>query len=266
MSRKKLIPNTVAEQQAILDKEINTSGVGEAPAVQALLSDDFVHMNDMDAAAVAIAVAKIVRGVLKEELDGTMGAMKAKLAEMEKTAKAWEEDRLKFAQDMYNLAEKNKVTDREKVPGIEVKGAELLQKAREEAQAAAIIRRDQINDRVRRAPTVKIMHPGHEKTVRIGGAKQTVVEPHQIRFEHLTYTLPPNKLVDIPDFIANAYMEEQEKAQERNKLKEVLRDGRNHFGKVIQVEPAVNPEYSQRVSESIDSKGGIALPQGGLNG
>lgn len=263
MARKKQVMNSPAEQQAILDKPVNPTGVGEDQAIKDLLSDKFVGMNDMDAAQIAIAVAKIVRGVLKEELDGTMGAMQNKIAEMEKTAQLANDNIMKYAQDMYNLAEKNRVTDREKVPGLEVKGAELMAKAREEARAAAIIRKAEIDDMVKRAPTIKLMHSGHEKTVRVGGVKQTIVEPHIIRFEHLTYKLPPNEMVDIPDFIAKAYMEEQEKAKERNKLREVLKDGKNHYGKAIQADPVVDPNYSQRISESVDSKGGIIMPQGG---
>jgi hypothetical protein len=263
VARKKQVMNSPAEQQAILDKPVNPTGVGEDQAIKDLLSDKFVGMNDMDAAQIAIAVAKIVRGVLKEELDGTMGAMQNKIAEMEKTAQLANDNIMKYAQDMYNLAEKNRVTDREKVPGLEVKGAELMAKAREEARAAAIIRKAEIDDMVKRAPTIKLMHSGHEKTVRVGGVKQTIVEPHIIRFEHLTYKLPPNEMVDIPDFIAKAYMEEQEKAKERNKLREVLKDGKNHYGKAIQADPVVDPNYSQRISESVDSKGGIIMPQGG---
>jgi hypothetical protein len=263
VARKKQVMNSPAEQQAILDKPVNPTGVGEDQAIKDLLSDKFVGMNDMDAAQIAIAVAKIVRGVLKEELDGTMGAMQNKIAEMEKTAQLANDNIMKYAQDMYNLAEKNRVTDREKVPGLAVKGAELMAKAREEARAAAIIRKAEIDDMVKRAPTIKLMHSGHEKTVRVGGVKQTIVEPHIIRFEHLTYKLPPNEMVDIPDFIAKAYMEEQEKAKERNKLREVLKDGKNHYGKAIQADPVVDPNYSQRISESVDSKGGIIMPQGG---
>lgn len=265
MARKKLIPNTPAEQQAILDKEINPTGVGEDSAIKDLLSEKFVGMNDMDAAQIAIAVAKIVRGVLKEELDGTMGAMQNKIAEMEKTAKRANEDVMKFAQDMYNLAEKNRVTDKEKIPTLEVKGAELMAKAREEAQAAAVIRRNQIDTMILNAPKVKLIHPGHEKTIRIGDTKQTIIVPHEIHYEHRVFKLPPNEMVDIPDFIAEAYMKEQEMAKQRNKLSDVLKDGKSHYGKAIQADPVVSPDYSRQISESMNNSG-IVLPQGGTNG
>lgn len=263
MARKIEKMNTTAEQQAVLDTPINPTGVGEAPAIKALLSDEFSKMNDLDAAAVAIAVAKIVRGVLKEELDGTMGAMTAKIAEMEKTAKAWEADRLKFAQEMHDLAEKNRVTDREKVPNLEIKGAQLMEKARAEAQAEQMIRRAKIDDMVRTAPKVTMVHSGHPMVVRIGETKQTIVKPHEIHYEHLVFKLPPNEPVEIPRFIYEAYLKEQEMAKERNKLNDVLKDGKSHYGKAIQADPVVDPTYSQRIAETMN---GIAIPQGGTNG
>jgi len=249
---------TKAEQMETLAKEINPSGVGEDPAIQALVSSEFVNMKDDEALEVAIMVAKIVRGQLQEELNGTLGQLKQVMADMQETARKAEEDRLKFANDIFNKAEKLRDMDNEKIA---FRSMDLIDKARQEAQAAAILKRERIDDMVKRAPTVKMMHPGLPKTVRINGVKQTVVDPFKIQYEHLKYVFPPNQPIDIPDFVYKAFMKEQEMGEKRDKLEKVLAGAKNHYGKAIQAEPAVDPSYAGKVSRGLGNN--IVVPEGG---
>ena len=252
---------SVAEQQEVLDKPVNQSGAGEDPAVQALLSEDFTTMNDKDALAVAIAVAKVVRGQLQEELDGTMGKLTETLMKMEETAKRWEKDRMKFAEEMYDLAEKTKSnTNNEMV--VAAKGAELMKRANEEAAATAAARKMAINKKAAEAPKIRMVHPGVPMQVRIGDSIVTKVKPFEINFEHLRYVLPPNTPVEIPNFVYDHYMQELERAKDRDKLKTVLAGATKDYGKAIQVEPAVDPNYATRISETLNNAG-IVLPGGG---
>lgn len=246
--------NTPAEQREILDKPVNRSGAGEDPAIKALLGEDFVNMNDTDALAVAIAVAKIVRGQLKEELDGTMGQLKQLMADMQNTAQKAEEDRLKFARDIFNQAEKMRVSPNEKT-ALDVRGSELMRKVNEEARALAITRRFEIDKRVADAPKVKMMHPGVPMTIRRGDMRETIVKPFEIHYEHLKFILPPNELMDIPDFIFEAFVKEQEMAKSRNKLETVLKGATKHYGKAIEADPVVDPEYAQRISAQVNTSG-----------
>jgi len=249
---------TKAEQIETLSKEINQSGAGEDPAIQALVSDEFVKMNDTDALAVATAVAKIVRGQLQEEIDGTLGSLKATIAKMEETAERYEKDRQKFAEDIFNQAEKMRMTSNE---NIEKESVNLMAQVQQEAQAASMLKRQAIDDLVKSSPTVKMMHPGIPVRVRKGNIKTTVMKPFEIRYEHLVYRLPPNKPVDIPDFIYKAFMEKQESMEKKNKLREVLRGGSHGYSEAIKVEPAVDPNYAQKVNAEMGDK--IVVPTGG---
>jgi len=252
-----------AEQMETLEKVVNPSGVGEDPAIKALVSDEFIKMDDEEALSVAIAVAKIVRGQLQEELNGTMTQLKQVMMEMQETARKSEEDRLKFAQEIFDKAEKLRKVDNDQIA---VQSMDLWDKARKEAKAAAMIRRAEIDDMVQRAPKIKMMHPGVPQTVRIGGNKQTIMKPFEIRYEHLAFIFPPNEPIEIPDFIYKAFMKEQEMAKERDGLKEALVGARNHFGKAIQAEPAVDPNYARRISEGLGPQQNIIVPKEVENG
>lgn len=252
---------TVAEQQEVLNAEVNPTGEGEAPAIQALLSDEFTKMNDMDALAVAKMVAKIVRGELKEELDGTMAKFTEKFVEMERTAKRWEEDRMKFAEDMYNLAEKTRTTTPDKLKA-SAEGAQLLQKARVEAAAEAAARRLELERKIANSPRISMVHPGVPQTIRDGGGKKTIMKPFEILFGHLRYTFEPNVPKEIPMIVYEHYMKKVEEDKRLGKLENALRDAKNDYGKAIQAEPAVDPNYAARINETTGDKG-ILLPTGG---
>lgn len=250
---------TKAEQIETLNKEINMSGAGEDPAIKALVSDDFINMNDTDALAVALAVAKVVRGQLQEEIDGTLGSLKATIAKMEETAKKYEEDRIKFAEEIFNQAEIHRRTDNDR---ISVESADLMAQVQQEARAAAILKREAIDEKVKISPTVKMIHPGVPVRVRKGGNKVTIMKPFEIRYEHLVFVLPPNQPTEIPKFIYDAFMEKQEQMQKKDKLKEALRDGRNDYSQAIAAEPAVDPTYAQRIgTDKIAQR--IITPNGG---
>jgi hypothetical protein len=258
---KKTEMKTKAEQIETMSKEINPSGAGEDPAIKALVSNDFVNMKDTDALAVATAVAKIVRGQLQEEIDGTMGALKATIAKMEETAQKYENDRLKFAEDLFNDAEKMRKTSNE---NIERDSVNLMEQVQQEARVAAMLKREKIDELVKTSPTVKMMHPGIPIRVRKGGVKTTIMKPFEIRYEHLVFVLPPNKPVDIPDFIYKAFMEKQEAMDQKNKLREVLRGGKRGYNEAITAEPAVDPNYAQKISAQMASQQ-IPIPTGGGN-
>ena len=262
MARKsKSALKSVAEQQETLDREINPSGEGEAPAVQALLSEEFTKMNDLDALAVAKMVAKIVRGELKEELDGTMAKFTEKFVEMERTAKRWEEDRMKYAEDMYNLAEKTRTTTPDKLKA-SAEGAQLLQKARTEAAAEAAAKRLELDRKIANSPKITMVHPGVPQTIRDGSGKKTIMKPFEIHYAHLRYVFEPNVPQEIPMIVYEYYMKKTEEETRLNKLGDTLRDAKNHYGKAIQAEPAVDPNYAARINETTGSKG-ILLPTGG---
>ena len=255
---------TLAEQQETLNKEINPSGEGEAPAIQALLGEDFTRMNDLDALAIAKMVAKIVRGELKEELDGTMGKFTEKFVEMERTAKRWEEDRMKFAEEMYNLAEKTRTTTPDKLKA-SADGAQLLQKARAEASAEAAARRLELERVISNSPKINMVHPGVPLTIRDGDNKKTIMKPFEILYGHLRYVFQPNVPKEIPLVVYEHYARKMEEEKQLNKLKDALLGGKNDYGKAMRAEPAVDPNYAARLNETMGDRG-ISLPTGGEYG
>jgi len=263
MARKKKDEmNTPAEQAEILDKPVRLDGVGEDPAIQAMASEAFTKMNDEEAMGVALAVAKIFRGQIQAEIDGSLAQMKQLVNQMEQTAKQYEEDRVKFAEDIFNRAEQMRKNGNGAVSS--VKGAELMQQAMAEARAIGAQRRFELEQKVINAPKIKFVHPGEQRTVMRGGNKVTEVRPFVIAHEHLTFVCPPNKPVEIPDFVYEAYLKERELAEQRDKLQAVLKVGTADYGKAIEVAPEVDPNYAAHISQNIN-RSGIAIPQGGTN-
>lgn len=166
---------------------------------------------------------------------------------------------MKFAEEMYNLAEKTRASTTDKL-GTTVRGVELMEKANEEARVEAATRRLELDQRVARASKVRFAHPGVPITIREGDTKRTVMRPLEINYGHLRYVIPTNRAIEIPDFIYEHYLKEQELAAQRNRLNNVLQDGRNHINKAIAIEPAIDPTYAQRVSAGVAAKG-VELPQ-----
>lgn len=254
MVRKKVNEiKTPAEQQEILDKPINPTGAGEDPAIQDLMSDKFISMNDEDAMSIAIAIAKIVRGQLKEELDGSMAKMKETIIKMENTAKRYEEDRLKFAEDIARQAEKLKKTGTEKVV-TEVESAKLMEHAYAEARAIKAQRDFEIQQKALNAPKIKFAHPGDTRTVKRGDEKITIKIPHTISYGPLKYVCQPDEIVELPDFVYEEYLRFQELHKKRNQLNQVLKENK-HFGKAIEVAPEVDPEYGAHIMDSVNRQG-----------
>ena len=49
------------KEQEVLESSVRTDGVGEDPAIKALLSDDFISAPDSEALQVALALQEIIR-------------------------------------------------------------------------------------------------------------------------------------------------------------------------------------------------------------
>jgi hypothetical protein len=64
MSRKRRYEpkRDLAREQAVLSTPVRSDGVGEAPAVQAVLSDSFLEMSNLDALNVALALQELIKG------------------------------------------------------------------------------------------------------------------------------------------------------------------------------------------------------------
>jgi len=185
-----------------------------------------------------------------------MGGLKQVMAEMQETTRRYEEDRLKFQQDLYNKAESMRFADNDTINRRKI---ELMEKSQAEAKVATMLKRDRINEMAKTAPTIKMVHPGLPVTVRVNGNKQTVMKPFEIHYEHLVYILPPNQPTDIPDFIYKAFMSQSEVIRKRDDgLKEALSGGRKHFGEAIKADPVVDPSYAQRLGGTVNSQEFIA--------
>ena len=253
MGKPKSQRKSVGEQADTLEKPIRMDGVGEDPAIQALVSDDFVKMSNQDALAVATAVAKLVYGNIEKDLV----KLTDRMVKMDDDQRRWMEDRDRWIKEMDARMERTlKSSDGEKAAA---KGSDLMKQAMEEVKAEAVQRRLAIDARVANARKITVSSQGVPVRVRIGDSFDVKYDPEVIRYEHLTYVLRRGEYVEVPDFIYEDWMKRQAQVRDRDdKLKNALKKMGN-FDDVIRAAPEVDPEYGSRVQAQIESKG-IDLP------
>lgn len=251
---KKSTFHTEAEQNEILDKPVNPTGAGEDPALQAMLSDKFVKAGDLEAAAIAAAVAKLIRG----DIMGDMGKMLERLDNMEKAQQKYEADRQAWVQEQFKQAERTK-----KEHGTDIDKAEagkFLQKVMQDVRAESAAHKLELDRKARDAKKVSVVSEGKPTRIRMGENLVTKYEPEIIRYEHLSFILQPGVPTDVPAFIYEAWTKEREILRRKDSALKARLMNNESFDRIIEVAPEVNPQYSRNVQAQVDSKN---LPQGG---
>lgn len=253
MDRQKSQRKSVAEQAETLNKPIRMDGVGEDPAIQALVSEDFLKMSNQDALAVATAVAKLVYGSIEKDLT----KLTERMAKMDEDQRRWMEDRDRWLAEMDKRMESTlRSSSGQKAAA---KGADLMKQAMEEVKAEAINRRLMIDAKVANAKKVLVSSQGIPVKVRVGDSVETRYDPEVIRYEHLTYVLKRGVPVEVPDFIYEDWVKRQAQVKEKDdKLQEALKK-MGDFRDVVRAAPEVDPEYASTVQQQISNKG-IELP------
>lgn len=199
---------------------------GQSPAVRALLSEQFVHAPDAQALDVALALQQLVRGqsaILSnlDEQNRQLNQLRARMAAYDEAAQKWEQDRAKFLQETRDQADKVRLTG-DRLASAQAKAGIEFQAAVTAARADAAVDRLQFDAAIRAMPKVIVRHSGIPTQIVEGGMVVTRLMPLTLRLRHLTFTLPPNEDVEVPQVVADRLAELTRSRQETAERKQAL--------------------------------------------
>lgn len=217
----------VNHRQEVMNSQVRLDGVGEDPAVKAMLSPEFAVMPDLDASRIALALAQILNGqdqILKNEeaMGEAIAKLQARMDAQDRDNTKWEEDRAKFLADVENnarslLPAEGPLRD-QVVAKASQKTAELMKKAlRDEA-----LNRKKFIEQLEHEPTETIISPGHVRGVMTPGGPRMQVFPQEIRIKNFKWVLPPNTPVVVPRTVANRLREIQRTDEEADARKTLM--------------------------------------------
>lgn len=239
MPRKKQVNNRdITREQEVLNAPVHPQGKGEDPAVQALLSPDFATMSNTEALDIALVLQQIVRGqaAILNNLQ-TQGQELQKLRERmdkyDKAAIAWETDRKKFLEEVYQKADSVRITNPTKREEMRAKAAQRIQQEIEKAKAEKVYQDLQFVKMLESQPTEVIVSKGRVVTKREDGVIKQVVIPEVIRIRNKVWVLPPNQPVEVPKMVADEWRIRQTIQEEQEKRKKLLMVNDYYDGKPI---------------------------------
>lgn len=228
MSKRKS-SNQEAERLA---SQVRMDGKGEDPVVKALLSDKFVEGTNQEALDISLALQQLIRGNAsllenQEKMSQEISRLKSKMNKMDKAAEAWEADKVKFAQEVFERAERLKVSGHEKDKLVAGAANEFQQEVIK-ARAELVTDNMQFAERIRTMPRVKVISAGVWENVKENGQFVQKLVPEVIRIKNRQWVLPIGQEVEVPqavaDRIANIRSSNQEDEERKTLLSGNLED------------------------------------------
>ena len=240
MTPRKTKQRTEAEQQEVLSKEIHPHGSNEHPAISDMAKKEFLSAKDTDAAVIAKAVLELVKGELSQEEEERFRKYQAYADKRDAEARKFEEDRMKWWEAQVTKLESHKKTgfDKDKIIA---KAADMDRRAREEVRAEAADAWITFEQKCAAAPKISIMSSGLPVRTKEGVKYFPEVIKMIVGTKAKDFVLPINKVVELPDFIAQEYINRKEQKRVMDKLPEQL-SKMEDFSKVTAIAPEVSPD------------------------
>lgn len=248
MSKKKSRPEEVlAREQEILSRPVRTDGVGEDPAVRAMLSETFTEGTNTEALDIALAMQQLLKGQASllendRKFSEELQHMRAKMAKIDEDAQRFEQDRERWLNEIQAAADKMRVSE-EQVEKLKAVAANDLAAKIQAAKASVSLDRQAFDDALAHEPKETITSPGIVEIVMQNGAPVAQLFNEEIRIKHRRWVLRPGVPVEVPHSVAEMYRNrkrsEQETAErqkammanmESSKLAERMKEIDNQFG------------------------------------
>ena len=231
------------------DKPINPSGVGEDPAIKALL-EKFATASPAEALDIISAVQRHIQGqadIDNPEKRDKILVLKAKASEIHDAETAWSENKEKFIQEIFD---KNPPATGKEAEKIKARAARIYQKAMNSANAKMNERKLRLDYQLANGPKEEILVTGHFENVN----GQMLLLPDEVRIMHRGFLLKPGKQV-VPSVVAGAY---------RNIL--AMRAERDARRNAMSASDGAGPEFNEffRRQRNIDAEFGKSDFTGGL--
>lgn len=221
--RRKLHPSVQAtlEREALL-KEINPTGAGEDPAVQALLDPKFEQMTNMDAAQIALMLQQIIRGqnsllARQDETGATIAKILERQDKVDQLLAKNESAERREIEDVLARSSKLKATG-DAHDRIVAKGAKQYTQAIQQARASQATDKLYFEQQLKTMPKEEIVSPGVWIQTREG--HKLIAE--EVRIKHKVWYLPPGQPIVVPKAVADVIRARRQSQAETAKRKEVL--------------------------------------------
>lgn len=222
----------VVQESEVLNTQVRVDGVGEDPVIKALVSDEFATMPDTQAAQIGFQLQDLIlkqNSVLEQIARGNVAAQEAqqkileRMDEYDRTAKAWEEDRMKFAMQMEALADKVRAvgSDRE---SIQATGMKIAENAMKEARIKAANERIQVAQKLASEPKETVVSPGvlYITTTSEGQMKPLLI-PETIIIKDQRYVLQPGVPTQVPHSVAQIFYQRQRSKAATQQMQDALK-------------------------------------------
>jgi len=225
------VRRTKAEkEQAAMSATVNMSGKGEDPAVQALLSDKFVHGTNTEAAEIAIALRKLISGQgelleAQKRQDEQLRLVRQRMHEMDLTAEKWEKDKQAFLQEVFDRADRIRPNNTDSVIA---NGAQQMSDAITMAKAKLHTDNLQFKQRLNTMPKETVVSPGELIQVMENGRPVTKLYPEVIRIRTFQWVLQPGVPTEVPSIVADALRDRRRSQDETRERESALMSDSEH--------------------------------------
>jgi hypothetical protein len=255
MPRKtKLVKRDLSREQEVMNAEINLSGAGEDPAIKALLSPDFASLPDTQAATIALALQQIIRGQAsllanQDAMSKELAAYRERMDKMEKASTAYESNKQKFIDDLYNQADKKRLPESKRGQLVARETAKF-QKLVQTAKAEKTVEQLHFDDALRKMPKVMVTSMGVTVQTVINGEPTLALTPEEVHIKNHVWRLMPGVPTEVPQIVADRLQHVRRVQEETRARDKVLRITGGKMGPehenvhVAQEWNAINKKYN----------------------
>ena len=203
------------------------------PALEAMLSETFPNLANVDAAKIALAVQQFLRGPASILGSGNYAAEQALYERLDKqdllSAQA-AADQSAFVQETLSRAERLKLPAEQQAK-LRAQARADLTKTIQAIRAGGVSNRLAFDRQIAAMPTEDIIVTGQMVNYNVGGQTQPRLDPEVIRIKHRVWELEPGRTHTVPTIVAERYRQIQRERAETQERKDILRaDGQGTYG------------------------------------
>ncbi len=218
--------NTKTNEIEQLNKVVNMEGGNPDPAVNALVSDDFLTLKNIDAAQIALILQDIVRGQqslmsLAQDNADAIVRLKERQDKIDLEAEARAATQRKEIEEILDQAQSLKATGVKK-DEIIAKGVKQYQAELQKARAGQAVDRLAFERKLAAEKQETVVSPGQLITVREGQQLVSKLIPEEVRIKHKVWLLAPGVPTLVPASVADMLRRRHKSQEETNQLKEML--------------------------------------------
>ena len=226
MPRKKKVSN-VSEQIERLESQVRLDGVGEDPAVKALVDGTFEKSSDLGALEIALMLQQIVRGQTsilhnQDQQALELARLREKMDKYDQDAEKWEKNKEKFIDEVNKRAEEFRIDDPNKKAQLIAQEAQKIQKAISANRAENSVNNLQFDAFLVSQPKEIVVSPGVPTTVNDNGVQRAIMAAEEIKIKHRKWVLMPGVPTEVPKIVADEFRQRQKSRQENYERKALL--------------------------------------------